>query len=432
LDLSRYVPKNRNHRKLLGLILFLFVFFMTRPFWCPEFLYSFLLTWMGFIPAAAFYFAAVYCFEHPEKVFLRRNAYRLAASTFVASLGLLVLELIVSHVSPPPRFLPRLQTLPNRFQRMTDIDLRGLSSERILTTNAWGLRGDAVPGEWDKFETILAIGGSTTHGYYLDDSKTWPAQFQKILRQKRPNVWVGNTGVDGHSTRGHLVTMKYIVRTIRPSALIFMTGINDLYLSFEMSKRDAPVYQFNEVEPEWWEHFRLLQIARLWKVILIDGVPTTRHSNHFNYDPKVNPDAVFDTAPDDLSPWLVTLKEYRANLESLISQGKELSCKMAFMTQPLLFGDGKKWGQMMGKEFWAGEQKFQISGATYWQLLQVFNHELIEVCKENEIPCLDLASKISHSEENFYDIVHFTEHGALKLAEHAAEFWEMQGRGNEE
>jgi lysophospholipase L1-like esterase len=397
---------------------------MTLPFWCPEFLFSYLLTWIGFIPATLFYVALVYCCEHPEKVFRRKNAYRLGAFTFVMSFGLVVLELTVRRVSPPPPFLPRLQTLPNRFQHMSDINLRGLSSERMLTTNAWGLRGDAVPGEWDKFETILAIGGSTTHCYYLDDSKTWPAQFQKILRLKRPNVWVGNTGVDGHSTRGHLVTMKYIVKSVRPSALIYLTGMNDLYLSFEKSKRDAPVYQFTAFEPEWWEHFRLLQIARLWKVILIDGVPTSRHSKHFNYDPKVNPDAVYDAAPEDLSLWLVTLQEYRANLESLISQGRELGCRMVFMTQPLLFGDAEKWDQMMGKEFWSGEQKFIISGATYWKLLQAYNQELIEVCKENKIPCLDLASKIPHSEEYFYDIVHLTEYGALKVAEYAADVWE--------
>ena len=405
-------------------MLFLLVFFMTRPFWCPEFLYSFLLTWFGFIPATLFYFAAVFCIERPEKVFRRKNAYRFGVCALVVSFGLVVLELTVRRVSPPRRFLPRLQTLPNRFQCMTEINLRGLSSERMLTTNAWGMRGDAVPGDWEKHETILAIGGSTTHCYYLDDSKTWPAQFQKILRQKRPNVWVGNTGVDGHSTRGHLVTMKYIVRSVRPSALIYLTGINDLYLSFEKSKRDAPVYQFNVVEPEWWEHYRLLQIARLWKVILIDGVPTTRRSKHFNYNPNANPDAVFDAAPDDPTEWLLTLQEYRANLESLISRGRELGCRMAFMTQPLLLGDDERWEQMMGKEFWAGERKVIISGATYWQLLEVFNQELREVCKENEIPCLDLASKIPHSEDYFYDIVHLTEHGALKVAELAAEFWE--------
>jgi lysophospholipase L1-like esterase len=400
---------------------------MTRPFWCPEFLFSYILTWIGFIPATAFYFAVVYSFEQPEKVFRRGNAFRLITLTFTVSLSLVLLELIVSHVSPPPRFLPRLQTLPNRFQHMADIHLRGVATERMLTTNAWGLRGDAVPGEWNKFETILAIGGSTTHCYYLDDSKTWPAQFQKILRQRRPNVWVGNAGIDGHSTRGHLVTMKYIVKTVRPSALIFLTGINDLFLSFEKSKRDAPVYQFNEFEPEWWEHFRLLQIARLWKVILIDGIPATRNSKHFTYSPTIDPNVEFDSTPDDLSPWLVTLKEYRANLESLISQSKESGCRMAFMTQPLLFGGGERWKHVTGQEFWVGEQKLKISAATYWKLLQVYNHELIEVCKENKVPCLNLASKIPHSEDHFYDIVHFNDHGAQKVAEYAAEFWEKEG-----
>jgi hypothetical protein len=145
-------------------------------------------------------------------------------------LMLFLLEMTARIIFPQPRWDPRLPFYPLvSYQR--EIDIRGLSPLSRYSTNEVGLRGDPLPENWDSAYTILTIGGSTTQCFYLDDALTWPAMLQSELRQVNPAVWIGNAGLDGHTTRGHLVVMDQVVRALRPDAVIFLIGINDLGLS---------------------------------------------------------------------------------------------------------------------------------------------------------------------------------------------------------
>jgi hypothetical protein len=58
-------------------------------------------------------------------------------------------------------------------------------------------------------------------------------------------------------------------------------------------------------------------------------------------------------------------------------------------------------------------------------MLDIFNQTTLEVCAERDIICYDLASNIAHSEENFYDFVHFTEMGSRRVGEQVAQVIEV-------
>lgn len=60
--------------------------------------------------------------------------------------------------------------------------------------------------------------------------------------------------------------------------------------------------------------------------------------------------------------------------------------------------------------------------ATHWKLLDIYNKELMEICKDENVECVDLASLIPHSKLYFYDITHFNEKGAELVAEKITEF----------
>ena len=75
---------------------------------------------------------------------------------------------------------------------------------------------------------------------YLDDSKTWPHLVQEDLRKGCPGAWVGNAGLDGHSSHGHVLLMDKVITKIHPDILIFLVGLNDLALSVEF--RDASTH----------------------------------------------------------------------------------------------------------------------------------------------------------------------------------------------
>jgi len=59
-------------------------------------------------------------------------------------------------------------------------------------------------------------------------------------------------------------------------------------------------------------------------------------------------------------------------------------------------------------------------------MLDIFNQTALEVCAERDVICYDLASNIAHSEENFYDFVHFTEMGSQRVGEHVARVIESE------
>ena len=70
----------------------------------------------------------------------------------------------------------------------------------------WGLRGNhSDPSDIN----ILTIGGSTTDELYSDDSETWSARLQQLFAQAGVPAVVGNVGINGHLTVGHINSMEF-------------------------------------------------------------------------------------------------------------------------------------------------------------------------------------------------------------------------------
>ena len=50
------------------------------------------------------------------------------------------------------------------------------------------------------------------------------------------------------------------------------------------------------------------------------------------------------------------------------------------------------------------------------------NDRLKKVCAAEDVPCFDLAERIPHSEELYYDKMHFNEAGAALVGQEVASF----------
>ena len=321
-------------------------------------------------------------------------------------------------------FLPLLPTIPNVREVRGQVPLRGVSSYSRHSTNEWGLRGDPIPLNWKQSFTILAIGGSTTHCFYLDDKKTWPHLLQEHLNADGKKVWVGNAGFDGHSTRGHLTVVKAIVKKVKPNALIFLVGINDLALSLDKKARGG-YYDSMRYTPQKLQHpldrLRTFHLARQWKQVIFDEVAVNGGVFHNNMVQTVLAPEEFTPLPEDLREILPSLDEYKINVGTLIKNCSELGCQVMFMTQPMLFDDSERWENIVGQNFFIRQGGLRLSAATYWRMLSLFNKTLIKCCAELDVPCYDLSMSIPHDEEYFYDPVHFTEAGAMLVAKFTAE-----------
>ena len=361
----------------------------------------------------------------PPKISARKNFLMKTGLMFVSLVvSLLILEIGIRWLSPPSPLTPFLPLRPY-MKRELHPDLRGVSPVAHYSTNRWGMRGDEPPRDWKAAYTVVTIGGSSTLCYYLDDRKTWPSLLQEKLRGKYPKVWVGNGGLDGQTTRGHLVFMKEVVQKIKPKVAIFLVGANDL--TFSISE-DRKIYGNPYDQPYWkFQLFRsrLVQILFLWKAILFDKVTVVKDQGHGNFEPKpLSPDAVTFQDPKAMLP---VLGEYRSNLKKIIQLGTSSGTRMIFLTQPMLFEDNAYWRTVAANFYWVQKTRGYLSAADDWRLLNLYNQELLEVCKEENVECFDLASRIPHDPRYFYDSVHLTEKGAELVAEKISGFLKKQG-----
>lgn len=352
-----------------------------------------------------------------------------ALSLFLASsiLGFVIAELSVRFISPPNMFSPYLPLRPHNKMEL-HVNLSGVSSIALNTTNQWGLRGDEPPENWNEYFTVVVIGGSTAQCYYLDDHKTWPYLLQEKVKSFIPKTWVGNGGISGHSTRAHILFVREAISKIRPTVAVLMVGINDLWYSMNDEARILG----NPAERTGWKYFilgnsRLVQVLFLWKIILLDHVVVLEKSANANFVPE--PLIHEMEVPNDLRLLLPSLGEYTKNIRTLIADLKSLNVRPIFLTQPLLFDESDHWKSAVGWEYSEGEVKGKLSAATYAKLLNIFNQELIRTCHADSAEVFDLASEIPHSSEVFYDAMHFNEKGADIVAEKISSY--MQSHRNE-
>lgn len=324
---------------------------------------------------------------------------------------------------PVPRFLPGVQGI-SRFS----INSAGIRGEEFSSSQAY---------------RILSMGGSTTECLYLDQNKSWP----EILRRKlnalgSGEVWVGNVGKSGMTSRDHLVQMKYLLPQYpKIDLIVLLVGIND----FMMASCDA------HYDPNFWSKpgAEEEQISHAFSICPFDnrhslytGIGTLRLLNElkrlFSRD-AIRQDETGEiyetlrtrrknarTLVAKLPELTLALDEYQKNLNRIVDFANTRSLRLILMTQPSL------WKEHMRPQeqalLWKGRKEGEVFTASlargdYYSIpaLQIgmrrFNEALLETCRKRNIECIDLAGEIPKNAGMFYDDVHFNEGGAKKVAE---------------
>ncbi len=362
----------------------------------------------------------------PQSSVGKKILFLLVLSALVALFCFASLEIVLRIVSPPNLFTPLLPLRPH-IKLELHPQLRGISPTARHTTNRWGFRGDEPPLQrWGPVTTIVTVGGSTTLCFYLDDAKTWPYLLQEKLKAAGREAWVGNGGLDGQSTRAHLIFAEKVIPRIRPDVVVFLTGINDLGFSISEPVRvlgnsyDKKDVWGNRIKPFLFNS-RVIQVLYTWKLILWDRVEVVTTSPHHDYTPRLIQGAP-DSVPDDVRPLLPGLPEYRENIRRLIRLTRSAGARPVFLTQPSLFEATPYWQVRDGGLYWLRNLKARVSGATMRRFLDAYNRTLLEVCAEEKADCYDLASDLRSGPDIFYDTMHLTEKGADRVAELTAAF----------
>ena len=286
------------------------------------------------------------------------------------------------------------------------------------TRNSWGFRGPEPPGDWNNSLTIITVGGSTTECHFLNDDKTWPFLLGGRLSDSFRSCWLNNAGLDGHSTFGHMVLLNDHVKKLRPKVVLFLTGINDVESSGpsfhdKLNTREA----YPDLRHYIFENSEvlnlLLNLARGWRAQKFNN--TTSALVPLDSSRKlVLPESVVKQRLAAQRPYL---DAYRARLMQLADTCLAWRILPVFITQPNQFGMGKD--PLTGADlalFPADPGDRAMNGRLIWEMLEEYNDVTRAVGSEKGLPVIDLAHLLPKNSLYFYDMSHFTNQGAERVA----------------
>jgi lysophospholipase L1-like esterase len=288
----------------------------------------------------------------------------------------------------------------------------------VNTRNGLGFRGPEPPADGQHYLTIISIGGSTTECHFLNDDRAWPFLLGKDLADSFPNCWLNNAGLDGHSTYGHTLLLNDYVKKLRPAVVLFLTGINDV-------ENDAPTFH-DKLNTRGavadWRHYiannsevvnLLLNLARGWRAQKFNN--TTNAMLVLDSNRRlILPDTIMKARLALQAPYLAG---YRQRLTGLADTCLAWHILPVFVTQPNQFGSGRD--SLTGADLGAypvDPADKGINGELVWEILERYNDVVRSVCSEKGVPLIDLARSMPKNSLYFYDMSHFTNQGAEKVA----------------
>jgi hypothetical protein len=294
----------------------------------------------------------------------------------------------------------------------------------IHSKNSLGFRGPEKPENFDEVESIIAVGGSTTECYFVSDDKVWTKVLQDSLRKTQPGVWVNNAGLNGHSTFGHKILLRDHVSKLKPKKIIFLTGINDIGRE-DLGDFDKAMLRGNYVTSSKSKVKNVLKTAANNSEVinLIYNVSKALDAK----DKHIFIDRVLELNPKDtllLSDFYIKkrveeqdnfVKNYTDRVTDLHNMCVENGIEPIFMTQPYLFGIGTD--PVTGTDLAKYKLSDNRNGELVWKQLEKYNAALRKYCIDNNLFLIDLANELPKSNKYFYDEMHYTNAGSIRIGQ---------------
>jgi len=290
-----------------------------------------------------------------------------------------------------------------------------LDSVIINTRNSLGFRGPEKPVPFNRFLSVVAVGGSTTECHFLSDDKTWTSLLEKDLQPSFPRIWVNNAGLDGHSTFGHEILLNDYLVKLQPGVILFLTGINDM-------ENEQPTFHDKLNTKGAYNDFKHFMFANSEVLNLVLNLARGRKAQRLNN----TTNSLLDLSKgDSLAMTGQQIMEragrqarylagYRQRIIELIDTCRAHGIRPVFITQPNLFGKGHDPVTGVNLEtFKLGEQ---LNGKGLWEILELYNSALKQTCGARNVPVVDLAELMPKNSLYFYDASHFTNQGAEQVA----------------
>jgi lysophospholipase L1-like esterase len=305
----------------------------------------------------------------------------------------------------------------NHVYRFDNGNPRKLDRTTIHTKNSLGFRGPEPPRDFAQRLTIVTIGGSTTESLFLSDGKTWTDELTRQLQRERADVWVNNAGIDGHTSYGHLVLLHQFVVRLQPKVAVFLVGANDVAL-------DRPNTFDEGVQQRLSGSRRVLSTLAARSEVVSLGLNLARAARarerglgHSELDLATARSLFQDeaTMAQIQAQAAVSLAGYRSRLEEIVAVTRRHQIAPVFVTQPALFGDAID--PATGADLATVQVNGRGNGRLEWRLLDGLNDVTRAVAREQSVTLIDLAHALPKDSRYFYDFLHFTNEGSVRVGE---------------
>lgn len=295
-----------------------------------------------------------------------------------------------------------------------------LDRKIVHTKNSLGFRGPE-PENISDLNSIIAVGGSTTECFYLNDTSCWTYLLANRLRSHYPDVWINNAGYQGHSTFGNNILLNQFIKQLRPRYIMLMEGMNEVNRT-DLIQNESVSRSAKQVSTWGWlkRNSRVVSaMLNIQRYLLADRLKLTDNyadlradeRNYNRLSPQYCDSALLDQQP------LVTA--YKERMQEIIDTLIANNIKPILITQPMLFGEGTD--DVSGADLGLYNVANVYNGELVWDLLEQYNDVTRLLAKENDLPVIDLARKLPKSSAYFYDICHFTPEGSREVSRIIAE-----------
>jgi lysophospholipase L1-like esterase len=316
----------------------------------------------------------------------------------------------------------RIVLLTNKKYQIKNDVIPSLDPVVTMTRNSLGFRGPDPPSDFDRYLSIVAVGGSTTQCFFLSDDHTWPARVGQRLERSFDRLWMNNAGLDGHSTYGHLVLVEDHLRKVKPKVGLFLVGANDVArnprvefdaenvkgsLSFRSPtafiKSLSPYSEVASLVANLYRSFNAYRHGLLHAKVELNK------QGYADVTPAVEEAHVSRNAAPEF------VQAYEQRLQKLINASRAAGIEPVLLTQPLLVGAGVD--DVTGLDMARIRVGPERNGRMWWNVLESYNDVTRRVGRAQNVLVIDTAHELPKSSRYFSDFVHFSNQGANALAD---------------
>jgi len=295
---------------------------------------------------------------------------------------------------------------------------RKLDAVNHVTKNSLGFRGPEPPRDWSRWYTIFTVGGSTTECLFLSDGKTWTDQFARHVAALRPDAWVNNAGLDGHSTFGHLVLVRDYLASMHPKMVLFLIGANDMKLgsprTFDRTLDPDNLSAAHRALTFAADHSEVgavaenfVRMARTYRAQLGDGELHLDDTPH-----RVIDDA---TVARVVAEHRTYLGAYARRIDDLLELCLRNGIEPVLLTQPSLSGDAID--PTTGIALGDAVIESTSNGHVNWIVQEMYNDVTRQRSAAGGVQLIDLAREIPKDSRYFSDWIHYTNEGAVLIGD---------------